>query len=86
MPRKLYRLAQRIRQPDLPLLARQFLFSELNPNLPIPSVDHLPEITGKIYMYNSARVVYYAPSDISGLRGMHREWIRSTRSWYGGRP
>jgi hypothetical protein len=37
-------------------------------------------------MYNSARVVYYAPSDISGLRGIHRERIRSTRSWYGGRP
>jgi hypothetical protein len=86
MPRELYRLARRIRQPDLPLLACQFLFSELNPNLPIPSVDHLPEIMGKIYMYNSARVVYYAPSDISGLRGMHRERIRSTRSWYRGQP
>jgi len=37
-------------------------------------------------VYNSARVVYYAPSDISGLKGMHRERIRSTQSWYGGRP
>ena len=87
MPQDLYLLARRIRQPDLPLLARQFLFRDLNPDLPIPNtVDHLPEITEKIYIYNSAYVVYYAPSDVSGLRGMHRERIRSVQSWYSGRP
>lgn len=37
-------------------------------------------------MYNSARATFYAPSDLSGIGGMHHERIRATRSWYGGSP
>ncbi len=90
LPRDLNQLARKIRQLELPLLVRRFIFGILNPDSPTPVVevpiDDLPHITEKVYVYNSARVVYYAPSDISGLRGMHRERIRSTRSWYRGRP
>ena len=86
LPRDLQSLAQKIRQPDLPRLAHQFLFGALNPDAPIPALDDLPEITEPIYVHNSARVVFYAPSDFSGLRGMHQERIRSAASWHHGRP
>ena len=87
MPRQLNLLALKIKQPDLPRLTRRFLFNSLNPDSPIPiAVNDLPEITGKIRLYNSAHVVYYAPSDVSGMRGMHHERIRSTVSWHSGRP
>ena len=87
MPRQLNLLALKIKQPDLPQLTRHFLFNSLNPDSPIPiAVNNLPEITGKIRLYNSAHVVYYAPSDVSGMRGMHHERIRSTVSWHSGRP
>jgi hypothetical protein len=92
LPHDLYRLAQKIKHHNLPLLVRRFLFGAMNPDSPTPIAEvpsnHLPDIPEnlKVYVYNSARVVYYAPSDISGLRGMHRERIRSTSSWYGGRP
>jgi hypothetical protein len=61
LPRNLYLLAQKIRQPDLPLLVRQFIFQVLNRNLPTPAmdipVDDLPDIDEKFYADNSARVV-----------------------------
>ncbi|KAF8258465.1 hypothetical protein EI94DRAFT_1780909 [Lactarius quietus] len=81
LPWELYSLSRKIRQPDLPRLAGQFLFTALNPDTPLPAaVSDLPQITGKISMYNSAHVVFYTPSDFSGLRGMHRERI-SGRPW-----
>ena len=87
LPRDIFSLSQKIRQPDLPCLARQFLFTALNPDTPIPAdVNDLLEIIGKINVYNSAHVVFYAPSDLSGLRGMHCERIRSAVSWHSGRP
>ncbi|KAF8954137.1 hypothetical protein BDZ97DRAFT_1634965, partial [Flammula alnicola] len=46
--------------------------------------NELPDISGKTYVYNSARAVFYAPSDLSGLGGLHHERIRSVSSWYGG--
>ncbi|KAH9018135.1 hypothetical protein EDB84DRAFT_1627433 [Lactarius hengduanensis] len=90
LPRELNRLAHKIRQPELPLLVRRFIFGILKPDSPTPvaeaPIDNLPLITENIYVYNSARVVYYAPSDMSSLKGMHHERIRSAQSWYGGRP
>lgn len=44
----------------------------------------MPEINGKVHVYTSAHAVFYAPSDISGLGGLHHERIRSVKSWYGG--
>ncbi|KAF8869899.1 hypothetical protein CPB85DRAFT_1446504 [Mucidula mucida] len=65
-PRNLQLLAERIRQPDLPDLARRFLYDQLR-------LD--------VYVFHSAVASFYAPSDISGIRGMKREQIRSTPSW-----
>ncbi len=47
------------------------------------NIDDCPEITSKIYVYHSAMASFYAPSNISGIRGMRREHIHSTPSWYG---
>ena len=44
----------------------------------------LPTGLGTVRLYNSARAVFYAPSDLSGVSGMHQERIRATRSWYRG--
>ena len=91
LPHNTFQLARKIDQPELPLLVRHFLYGVLYPDSPTPSADlapgALPDIPEnlKVYVYHSARVVYYAPSDISGLRGMHQERIRSTSCWYRGR-
>jgi hypothetical protein len=90
IPRDLYQLAIHINQPQLPLLTRRFLYDILHPDADTPAsqlpIYELPEISGKIYTFNSARAVFYAPSDISGLGGMRHERIRSTKSWYNGAP
>jgi hypothetical protein len=43
-----------------------------------------PVIGGKIRIFNSAVATFYAPSDISGVSGMRREYIRATPSWRNG--
>jgi hypothetical protein len=42
-----------------------------------------PAFSGWIEVYASAKAIYYAPSDLAGPHGMHREMIRSTDLWYG---
>ncbi|KAJ3510664.1 hypothetical protein NLJ89_g4545 [Agrocybe chaxingu] len=90
LPRDMYALAQKVQQAQLPLLMRRFLYDSLHPTALIPSSrvpqDELPQLTGKAYIYTSARAVFYAPSDLSGLGGLRHERIRSTKSWYGGAP
>ncbi|KAG6819225.1 hypothetical protein H0H93_014068, partial [Arthromyces matolae] len=86
IPRDLYQLAAHLNHPTLPILTRRFLHAKLNPRCDIPPDDRLPSITSKIYTYNSARAVYYAPSNVSGLGGMYQERIRASNSWYGGAP
>ncbi|KAJ3715966.1 hypothetical protein DFJ43DRAFT_1134655 [Lentinula guzmanii] len=46
-------------------------------------LDDCPHITSKINVYHSAVAIFYAPSDISGVRGMKHERIRSSPSFYG---
>lgn len=43
--------------------------------------DVYPVIRDKIHVFNSAIATFYAPSDISGIAGMRREYIRATSSW-----
>ena len=43
--------------------------------------DAYPVFEGKVHIFNSAIATFYAPSDISGITGMHREYIRATPSW-----
>ncbi|KAI9441550.1 hypothetical protein H4582DRAFT_2110388 [Lactarius indigo] len=83
-PTDLASLAEHIHTPNLPLLAQQFLFDQLNPNEP-PAVQQpwavLPNIQSKVLVFHSARAIFYAPSDVSGSHGMHRQIIQSTPSW-----
>ncbi|SJL14821.1 uncharacterized protein ARMOST_18292 [Armillaria ostoyae] len=85
-PRRLERLAQHIRYPDLPELVQRFLYDQLRGENDPPSedidLDDCPEIMSNIYVYHSAVASFYAPSDISGVRGMRREHIQSTPSWH----
>ncbi|KAI0644945.1 hypothetical protein C8Q79DRAFT_1054442 [Trametes meyenii] len=67
---------------------RFFLYDQLSPNSDISGaeagIQHCPIYDGNISVYPSAVATFYAPSDPSGTRGMHRERIRSTASWRGG--
>ncbi|KAF8883641.1 hypothetical protein CPB84DRAFT_1850916 [Gymnopilus junonius] len=88
VPIDIYQFARHVRQGRLPELTRRYLYDVLNPNAAIPGsqapLDRLPFVDGPLRLYNSARAVYYAPSDLSGVGGMHHERIRAVRTWYGG--
>ena len=88
VPIDIYQFAKHVHQGRLPELTRRYLYDVLNPNAVIPGsqapLDTLPFVDGPLRLYNSARAVYYAPSDLSGVGGMHQERIRAVRSWYGG--
>jgi hypothetical protein len=47
------------------------------------SPEELPLFKGNIKVYHSASTTFYAPSDLCGPGGMHRERIRSTPSFHG---
>ncbi|KAH9031196.1 hypothetical protein EDB85DRAFT_2074138 [Lactarius pseudohatsudake] len=83
-PSDLASLTEHIHTPNLPLLVQQFLFDQLNPD-ELPAVQQpwvaLPNIQSKVLVFHSARAIFYAPSDVSGSHGMHRQIIRSTPSW-----
>ncbi|KAF9029372.1 hypothetical protein BDZ89DRAFT_950655 [Hymenopellis radicata] len=65
-------------------LTQRFLYEQLHGDIPDDlDADDLPLITSNVYVFHSATAYFYAPSDISGIRGMRRERIRSTPSWYG---
>ncbi|KAE9385392.1 hypothetical protein BT96DRAFT_960753 [Gymnopus androsaceus JB14] len=85
-------LAEYTEQPTLSILICQFLFNQNNPDapvgmrgcdVPLESCPELPE-TQHIYLHHSAHATFFAPSDLSGLGGMHHECIRSVKSWRGG--
>jgi hypothetical protein len=78
-------LASEINQPHLPELMRRFLYDQLYPNSLFKSsnvaLTACPNFSGLISVFNSALATFYAPSDPSGIGGMHREHIRATPSW-----
>ncbi|KAF8808348.1 hypothetical protein BYT27DRAFT_7222939 [Phlegmacium glaucopus] len=65
---------------SFPIMVWKFLYNQLYPDSTIPLEDVLedsyPQITGKIFVFNSAIATFYAPSDISG----------ATSSWRRGAP
>ncbi|KAG2030826.1 hypothetical protein BDR03DRAFT_936547 [Suillus americanus] len=83
-------LALELSVPHLPNLLRRFLFSQLNPNDPRdPSEVPLaccPQFEDKINVFNSACSRFFAPSDISGIGGMHREYIHTCLIWRNKHP
>ncbi|KAJ7698292.1 hypothetical protein B0H17DRAFT_1158368 [Mycena rosella] len=76
--------------PGLPDMIRRFLYSQENPDSDIPLNEVLirecPSYSGKVKVFPSAVATFFAPSDQSGIGGMHRERIRAVRSWRGGAP
>ena len=67
-----------------PFALRQFLFNYNHPNEPAPfNIEDLPLFKGEIKVYHSAAAVYYAPSDLCGAGGLHRECICLTPSFHG---
>ncbi|KAF8834044.1 hypothetical protein BDN67DRAFT_915727 [Paxillus ammoniavirescens] len=87
-PQQLNALAFHIGQPRLLALVHDFLFHQLdqvNPALSddeiMTQMEQLSMFDGPISVFHSACTMFYAPSDISGIHGMRREWIRSTPSW-----
>ncbi|KAI5982008.1 hypothetical protein EDD15DRAFT_2378623 [Pisolithus albus] len=78
-------LADELHIPNLSELVRAFLVGQLYPddNHDPADIPHLecPGYEGKISIYNSASSTFYAPSDLSGVGGMHREYIRAAPTW-----
>lgn len=66
-------------------LTRRFLYDQLNPQAELSgeeiSLSECPKPRGNISVYHSAVATYFAPSDLSGINGMHRERIRATPVW-----
>ena len=75
-------LAIHLNQPQLPVLLRRFLYTQLQDAdaMDVPLSD-CPNISGKISLHYSAATTFYAPSDPSGLHGIYREHIRATPAW-----
>jgi hypothetical protein len=80
-------LAAETGHPHLSELLRRFLFDQLYPDPKLSAADvplvELPRLQSRLSVYHSASAVFHAPSELSGIGGMHREVIRSTPSWYG---
>ncbi|KAN0101260.1 hypothetical protein V8E55_001244 [Tylopilus felleus] len=71
--------------PNLVTLTWHFLFNQYHPdddrnptNIPL---SDCPRYDGSINVYNSACARFFAPSDLSGIRGMQKEFICSTPLW-----
>jgi hypothetical protein len=79
-------IATEIKQPDFIDLIQQFIYNQQHPDHASESSSDtsapvLPTFYGKIMVYSSAVATFHAPSDISGIGGMRREWIRAIKSW-----
>ncbi|OBZ70718.1 hypothetical protein A0H81_09500 [Grifola frondosa] len=79
-------LGDEIHQPRLLELIRRFLYDQLNPDSALPGLDvpihECPLFQEQISVFYSAAATYYAPSDPSGVGGMHREHLRATPWWW----
>jgi hypothetical protein len=78
-------LAIKLNKPQLPELCRRFLYGQLNPHSLISPedvfIDDCPPIRNRILHYHSGHAIFYAPSEDSGVNGMHYETIHSNPKW-----
>lgn len=73
-----------LRLPSFPLMIRSFLREQLSLDSSSEARRaELAEFDGIIKIFYSATATFRAPSDPSGITGMHREHIRATSSWRG---
>lgn len=86
-PRNIHDLATHVNQPRLPELVRRFLYDQVQDdpeNIGSEvALDDCPIFNGNIRIFHSAIARFYAPSELCGSGGMHREHIRSTPLWRG---
>ena len=79
--------AEQLRLPSFPFMVRRFLHQQLNQNSSSSESESwpakYPNFDGKVKIFYSAVATFRAPSDPSGITGMHREYIRAMPSWRG---
>ncbi|KIJ12084.1 hypothetical protein PAXINDRAFT_15111 [Paxillus involutus ATCC 200175] len=72
-------LATELKLPQIPIILHQFLYQQThaddNQELDLIPINECPPYDGKISVFNSASSTFYAPSDLSGIHRMHREYI-----------
>jgi hypothetical protein len=77
--------AEKLELPSFQIMIRRFLYDQLYPDSRLPSdqidTNAYPNLNGGVSIFYSATATFRAPSDISGITGMHREYIRATPSW-----
>ena len=77
-------LGRHIKQENLEALVRVFLFYQENPAFNgTPPISACPTTEGvqDISVFHSAKAIFSAPSNNSGVEGLYRETIRSTPRW-----
>ena len=86
-PKTLGALSQHLNLPQLEEHIWRFLYDQENPNSDVFGMDveleACPHISStlRVDIYHSAAALYHAPSDLSGIGSMHREYICVTPSW-----
>jgi hypothetical protein len=89
-PKTLDLLSVHVAEPRLPEYIRRFLYDQIYPDAELCGMDApleaCPDVSSSlnVNVFHSALATYHAPSDLSGIGGMHREWIRATPSWQNG--
>ncbi|KAI0707701.1 hypothetical protein C8Q76DRAFT_770579 [Earliella scabrosa] len=77
-------LGTEFRIPDFREHIRRFLYHQLHIGVPAANVtlNMCPSFGDQpLSVFYSATATYYAPSDATGLNGMHQEIVRATPSW-----
>ena len=86
-PKNLHLLSQYIGSPFLKDHICRFLYNQLQPDSEIFGMDIdinlCPDISSTLHIqiYYSASTVYHAPSNLSGIGGMHHEYIQAAPNW-----
>ncbi|KAF8262344.1 hypothetical protein EI94DRAFT_1773205 [Lactarius quietus] len=86
-PKTVDSLAGYLNQPRLIEYIRRFLYDQFHPDAEVCGMDApldmcpVVESNLRIKVFHSATSMYHAPSDLSGIDGMHRELIRATPAW-----
>jgi hypothetical protein len=89
-PNTMDSLAHYIGEPKLPEYVRHFLYDQHHPDADICGMDVSLEACPTaspflhVNVFHSASATYHAPSDLSGIGGMHRKWIRAVPLWQNG--
>lgn len=80
-------LAAELSLQHLPTILEEFLLQQLDAYDNCDSdLPEWPTYGNKITVVNAAAALFYTPSDVSGIGGMRREYIRSCHSWQNGAP